>query len=575
MTDSRKTRSLGADARRPHAAPRQRQTAIERTLDELRSRLAAIVEDSHDAITSKDLNGDITTWNAAAESMYLYTADEIIGQSVALLVPPELADEIPRILEKVRRGERIEHYDTMRRRKDGTLVPVSLSVSPIRGSGGEVVGASTIARDITRRKQQEEALRQSEARLALALEAASDGVWDWRVDTGEAYLSPKYYEMSGYSPGSVTPNLEFFESLIHRDDRERVLKTMQEHLAGRTEESVVEYRMITAAGLSVQILGKGKVIERDAAGRPTRMIGTISDISSVKRAQEQVQQAKEEWERTFDAIPDLVVVIDEQRVIRRANRALASRLGADRNALVGMPCYQTVCKLGEPTTECPGARCVVTGTEHAEERYVAGLGGHYLVTCSPIPAVGSGGPRFVEVCRDISERREMEERLREAAIRDPLTGLFNRRGFLDLASQHLTLAERSGRNVVLLFLDLNDMKKINDELGHAAGDRALVDTASILRKTFRRSDIIARMGGDEFAVMLTEPSATGIERIVAEHLRQTIETHNAPGDSPYRISFSFGMAISEPERRCSLDDLLAIADQRMYREKARRKGRRH
>ena len=119
------------------------------------NRLAAIVESSEDAIISKNLDGIITSWNGSAERMFGYLAEETIGKSIMMLIPPDRHDEEPRILQRMRRGERIEHYETVRRRKDGSLIQVSLSASPVKDAWGNIVGASKIARDITSRKQAE------------------------------------------------------------------------------------------------------------------------------------------------------------------------------------------------------------------------------------------------------------------------------------------------------------------------------------------------------------------------------------------------------------------------------------
>jgi PAS domain S-box-containing protein len=119
-------------------------------------RLASIVESSEDAIVSKDLNGIIATWNRGAERLFGYATDEIVGKPVTVLLPPDRADEEPMILGRIRRGERIDHYDTVRRRKDGSLVEISLSVSPVKDAGGRIVGASKIARDITERRRAQE-----------------------------------------------------------------------------------------------------------------------------------------------------------------------------------------------------------------------------------------------------------------------------------------------------------------------------------------------------------------------------------------------------------------------------------
>ena len=123
-------------------------------------RIASIVESSDDAIVSKDLNGIITTWNKGAERIFGYTAEEVIGKPVTILIPPDRQDEEPAILERIRRGERIEHYETVRLRKDGSRVDISLTVSPVRNAEGKIIGASKIARDITERKR-------SEAQIAI------------------------------------------------------------------------------------------------------------------------------------------------------------------------------------------------------------------------------------------------------------------------------------------------------------------------------------------------------------------------------------------------------------------------
>jgi PAS domain S-box-containing protein len=120
---------------------------------ELRQYLAAIIESSDDAILSKTLEGIITSWNGGAERLFGYTADEVVGKPVSILFPPDRLEEEPSILARLRRGERVDHYETVRRRKDGSLVDISLTVSPIRDAAGVVVGASKIARDITERRR--------------------------------------------------------------------------------------------------------------------------------------------------------------------------------------------------------------------------------------------------------------------------------------------------------------------------------------------------------------------------------------------------------------------------------------
>ena len=129
--------------------------ASEQRADEIAQRLGAIVESSDDAIISKDLNGTITSWNSGAQRIFGYEAGEVIGKSVTILMPPERVNEEPGILARLRSGERIDHYETVRRHKDGTLLDVSLTVSPLRNAQGKIIGASKIARDVTERKKME------------------------------------------------------------------------------------------------------------------------------------------------------------------------------------------------------------------------------------------------------------------------------------------------------------------------------------------------------------------------------------------------------------------------------------
>jgi two-component system cell cycle response regulator len=177
--------------------------------------------------------------------------------------------------------------------------------------------------------------------------------------------------------------------------------------------------------------------------------------------------------------------------------------------------------------------------------------------------------QVIEYNIDVTERKRMEKKLADAAITDELTGLFNRRGFFTLGEQQCRLADRHSKCMSLLYIDLDGFKNINDELGHQTGDEALLDTANILRKTFRKSDIIARIGGDEFAVLLTEPSETPAEDVIIAHVMERFSLHNKQGGRKYELLLSIGMAHYDPERPCSIDQLLNKADALMYDDKRR------
>ncbi len=156
----------------------QVEIAARKQSEEALARIAAIVEHSNDAIIGKDLNGIITSWNAGAEQIFGYTAQEAVGQPVTLLITPDHADEEHSILERIRRGEKIDHYETIRRRKDGSLVDLSLTISPIFDTQGQIVGASKVARDITGRKRAQESL----GRLAALVESSDDALFGQNLE---------------------------------------------------------------------------------------------------------------------------------------------------------------------------------------------------------------------------------------------------------------------------------------------------------------------------------------------------------------------------------------------------------
>ncbi len=160
----------------------------------------------------------------------------------------------------------------------------------------------------------------------------------------------------------------------------------------------------------------------------------------------------------------------------------------------------------------------------------------------------------------------MTGELRSLSLVDDLTGLYNRRGFLFLAEQQVKIADRMKRGMVILFADLDDMKRINDTLGHREGDLALIETATILKETFREADIIARIGGDEFAIITIEAHKDSA-KILRSRLQENLDARNAKGDRRYTLSISAGIARYDAANPCSIDDLLAQADIMMYKQK--------
>lgn len=171
---------------------------------------------------------------------------------------------------------------------------------------------------------------------------------------------------------------------------------------------------------------------------------------------------------------------------------------------------------------------------------------------------------------DITDRKRSEEALRKLSLADELTGLYNRRGFFTLAEQQLKIANRMKKKILLLFADLDDLKWINDNLGHNEGDFALIEIANILKKTFRESDLIARIGGDEFAVLAVETEKTNAD-IITARLLDSLRNYNAGRKLAYNLSVSIGISRYDPRYPCSIDELLARADKLMYKYKKKKR----
>lgn len=191
---------------------------------------------------------------------------------------------------------------------------------------------------------------------------------------------------------------------------------------------------------------------------------------------------------------------------------------------------------------------------------------HFLQTLSPVKDQDGNIAAITVISKDISDRKRMEEELRSLSLTDELTGLYNRRGFLALADQYLKIVNRMKNKISILYADLDDLKTINDTFGHQEGDRAIIETAEILRETFRESDVAARIGGDEFVVMPAVMSNASLE-MVLDRLHKNIAQVNTQTGRNYQISISYGIAFYDPEQPCTIEELLSRGDRMMYENK--------
>jgi len=249
------------------------------------------VESSEDAIISKNLDGVITSWNAAAQRIFGYSEGEAVGEPISILIPVELRDQEDRIVARLRAGERIEHYETIRISKTLQKVNVSLCISPITDSTGRILGFSIIARDIAQRKRAEEALRASEERVRLAQQAARIGIFEWNIQTGVNTWTPELETMYGLPPGGFGGTQTAFENLVHPDDRARVIE-LNNWALNSGQPTNGEWRVVWPDGSVHWISGRWQLFTNES-GEPSRMIGVNGDVTERKLAEEALRESEQ------------------------------------------------------------------------------------------------------------------------------------------------------------------------------------------------------------------------------------------------------------------------------------------
>lgn len=402
----------------------------------------AIVESSDDAIISKTLKGIVTSWNGAAARMFGRSAEEMIGQPMATVFPPDRLQEEVIILRRIAAGETVDHFETVRLRRDGTPFHVSVTISPIRDSAGRIVGASKIARDISGRIEQEAhaaALASEARRLSAIIESSDDAI--------------------------VGTTLQGIVTSWNRG---------AERLFGYSAEEMI--------------------------GRP---LATVIPLDRLD---------------------------EEDGMLERISR-------------------------GEKVAHFETVRLRKDGVQV-----------HVSVTISPIFDADGRVVGASKIARDITGRIQAERTIWQQANFDMLTQLPNRRQFHETLRLELVRARRSQRRVAVLFIDLDHFKDVNDRHGHECGDSLLQQAAERIKGALREIDTVARMGGDEFTVVLPDIGRADEVQPIAQRLNQRLFAPFVLGDVPLQISGSIGVALF-PEDGQTVDELLRHADQAMYESK--------
>jgi diguanylate cyclase (GGDEF)-like protein/PAS domain S-box-containing protein len=425
------------------------------------------------------------------------------------------------------------------------------------------------------RRQAQNALRQSEERCRELIENIPDVVWTTDQQGNTIYISSKVEEIYGYTPQEI---YEAGEALwfgrIHPEDRERV-KQGYAALLKLKKMFDVEYRIQRKDGKWIWLYDRAiATYERNGVMYAN---GIFTDITEQKLAEEAFERLRHRNELILNSAGEGILGLDLYGNHTFVNPSAARMLGYKVEELIGRSSH-TIWHHSKadgnlyPVEECPIYAAYKDGAvrHRTDEVFWRKDGGSFPVEYTSTPILEDGRlAGAVVTFRDITERRRADEALRTLLLIDELTGLYNRRGFLTFAKQQLNIAARMNKGMLLLYADVDDLKWINDTLGHQEGDRALLETAEILKKAFRESDIIARISGDEFVVLAQEVHE-GDAEILADRLQKELENRNAKSKIGYKLSISAGLARNDPENLCSIDELLKRADKLMYEQKRKK-----
>jgi diguanylate cyclase (GGDEF)-like protein/PAS domain S-box-containing protein len=591
-------------------------TAYLRDISEQKRREAAlleseaIVDSSFDAIIGRTTDGIVTSWNAAAERIFGYSAEEMVGRSVSVLTPPEGGQVLEGLNESLRRGEVVEPFEAVRIRGDGRRVDVESTVSPIVGPSGAIIGVSAISRDITERKRSQ-ALASGQAQLLefVATGAVLPSVLDHLARFVEQHgddvlcsilllerdgvhlrhgaapsLPASYCEAIDGTP--IGPSVGSCGTAAYRRERVCVNDIATDPLWSDFSELALASGLRACWSTPIfatdgSVLGTFALYYREPRGLAdgdAELVELATHVAGIAieraRSEEDARQSEARYRDLFENASEPIASVKMDETIIEVNRAFERVLGYTRAELIGtnLADYVTTdaleASLRETQRKLTGE---VTGTTY-EQEFIARDGHSVILEVSSRVIEEHGHPVGVQgICRDVTARKQAELELRQLSelnrhqsLHDSLTGLPNRVSFGQQVEHAISVADTDGTQLAVLLMDLDRFKEINDTLGHRYGDLLLVELARRLESVLRRSDTVARLGGDEFGILVRQLSESPVDLEQAlERIHAALEQPFAVDGLPLHIEASIGVA-NFPAHGRDVDTLLQRADVAMY-----------
>jgi len=539
----------------------------EKALKQSEEKYRSIFENAVEGMFQSTPDGRFLSVNPALACMCGYASPEEMVASITDMahqhyVDPEKHKVFKKLLDEQGLVNNFEHQI---RRKDSSAVWVSINASAVRDENGNILYYEGTHENITRRKEAEESLKKEKETFFTILENDPSGVALIGRDGVYKYLNHQFTNITGYTIEDVPTGKDWFQKAYPDPEyRKKVIETWKKNILPEGK-SVDEEFKITCKD------GQQKDIEFRITFLKDFSIIVMNDITARRQAQNLLKESEERY-RALTEKSIVGVYLVQNNLFRYVNNAFAEIHGCTPDEMIE--------KLGPIDLVLPEDFPLVTEninkrmsgdveSAHFEFRIRRRDGTIRHVEIFGSRSMHKGAPSILGTLVDITERKQLEDQLRTMSILDELTSLYNRRGFFTLSQQQMKMAERAKKDMLLFFADLDNMKEINDRLGHQEGDKALVEIATVLKETFRESDIIGRMGGDEFAALAIDTTDETREVLTAR-LQNYLDTHNKLETRNYTLSLSIGIAHYNHENPSSLDELMSRADTLMYEEKRKK-----
>jgi len=485
-----------------------------------------------------------------------YKQSEVIGHHFVDFIYHDDKQRILNQFQKVMLGH-IEPSEYRFIFKSGGIHWARISSRPIYKEG-RVIGLRGVFIDITEHKRLEEELSAEKNKIESIINAMEYGLTIQDLGYNIIYQNEVLKNIFGDQLGK--------KCYLVYEGKDKVCDGCPVEIAYKDGKSHTSERRVLVPSGEVTFWENTANPIRDASGKIISCLEITRNITKRKLTENMLCESEEKYRSLVESTEDFIYLVDRDYKYLFMNKKHLSRLGLLDDEYLGQA-YSTFHSPDETKWFIEKANKVfTTGKSIQHEHKSLRDGRYFFLTLSPVKKLDGTIIAVTIVSKDISEIKSMEEKLKALSLTDELTGIYNRRGFFTLVEQLLKMSKRQKKGIFMLYLDLDDLKVINDTFGHQEGDLALIDTATILKENYRESDIIARIGGDEFVVIPVGTAGDSVEIIIAR-LQKAVEVHNSKGIRRYKLSLSAGIAYYNPEHPCSIDELLIQGDKSMYEQK--------